>query len=131
MIYVAMVSFLTIAQVPSLRAASFGPHAASLEWESVTFPDTEEPNFNYLVFYQEVGVSGLERSIKVPSTSNFVVIRNLKGGAEYNFAIAVSRQVGIETYTGVWSLPERAHIESAESDPLPDGEGDALAIINI
>ena len=129
MIDVAMLFFLSIAQVSSLRAAQFGPRTARLDWESVTFPDTEEPNYNYLVFYQEVGVSGLERSIKVPSTSTFVVLKNLKGGVEYNFAIAVSRQVGIEAYTGDRSLQERARIERAEGDPVPDGEGDILPSI--
>ena len=118
--------FLTLATVTGFQVSLFDPRTARLDWESVTFPDTEKATFDYLIFYQEVGDS-VERVVEIPSTSTFVILKNLKGGAVYRFAIAVSRQVGIEMFTGDRSIPERARIKRGEGDQVNGGEGDALS----
>ena len=100
---------LFLAVVINLEAIVFGPGTVRVTWEDIDIEPMDFKEYNYIVYFNST--SGRETSITVPSNSSFIVISNLTVDAVYQFAVAVSRQVGMEKYTGDRSPPERIKVE--------------------
>ena len=114
-----------LAAVENFQVIPFGPGTVRVTWERIDVEAMDFEHYRYVIYYEEVGTLGLERSVSVRLNSSFRVIRDLVIDVEYQFAVAVSRQVGTETYTGERSLPEILRVQrgaaSAETRSKDNG----------
>ena len=110
-----------LAVVKNLEAIVFGPGTVRVTWEDIDIEPMDLTEYNYIVYFSST--SGRERSITVPSNISFIVISNLTVKDVYQFAVAVSRQVGMENYTGERSSPETIRVLKAFGSRAMDNGG--------
>ena len=78
-----------------------------VEWVPQEYDPSDDISYDYIVYYQEVGVSRPEKSISVPTGTRFTTIGNLRTGVLYQFAVAISKRVGREQMIGKRTPPKR------------------------
>ena len=96
--------------VEDFQAIPYGPGTVRVTWESIDVEFMDLEQYSYVVYYEEVQTIGQERSVSVPSYNNFVVLQNLTINVEHQFAVAISRQIGMEKYTGERTSPRRLKV---------------------
>ena len=112
--------------VEDFQVIPFGPGTVRATWKPIDVRATDLENYRYVIYYYEVGTIGIEMSISVHSNSSFMVVRNLTIDVEYQFTVAVSRQVGGEKYIGERSstqtvLVRRGAASGAEFGSMENG----------
>ena len=90
--------------VENFQVMPFGPGTVRATWKPIDVRAMDLEHYRYVIYYEEVGTNGIEMSISVHSNSSSMVVQNLTINVEYQFAVAVSRQVGMEKYTGERSI---------------------------
>ena len=92
--------------VENFRVVPFGPGTVRATWKPIDVRAMDLESYRYVIYYEEVGTIGMEMSVLVHSSSSFRIVQDLTVNVEYQFAVAVSRHVGMEEYTGERSSPK-------------------------
>lgn len=106
-----------LAKVRGFKVTALDGDAVTLEWMHIQFAPSDLIEYTYIIYYTRAGTSH-EVSISIPSNLYTTVRSGLKNGDIYRFAIAVSKQVGIEMVVG-----ERSSTQTVKIGSTPASSG--------
>ena len=109
-----------LAPVGGLRLTLSGENGVRVQWRRIdNLPSEFGAVYLYIIYYYEdvpsADYEALEqdKSLSIPIGSSSTTIEYLNEGSEYQFEIAVSKQVGMEERLGDRSAPERIRIDAS------------------
>ena len=108
-------SFLNfiLAQLSNFKIKLVNSRTVRLEWVTQEFDSTDDISYDYIVYYEEIGVSQTEKTTSVPTGARFTTIGNLRERALYQFAVAISKRVGREQTIGKRTSPKRIRTDTS------------------
>ena len=105
--------------VKNLVVRIFETKAVMVFWERIEVDPSESTEYYYVIYYERLDTHEPEMSVTVTVDSNSTIIGSLDEGAVYQFAIAVSRSLSSEVYTGKRSSPQKIPIGGKQVGGLP------------